>query len=376
MTDSAVILCVDDEPINLAIMQELLQDRYDLDTVKSGSGCLAQVVAHRPDLILLDVNMPEMDGLETCRRLKLDPQTADIPVIFVSALASQSELMAGYEAGGDDYITKPFSEAILGKKIDVVLASQRRRQELQQFSARAVEDLRDNLSLAGELGLVLRFLAQNRIHGSLDALVREVFDCLRRMNLDSSLMVIDQPENRIWFSDDIDRPMERQILESLHGQDRVVSFGTRLAINSDNVTLLVRNLPGDEEKIVRLRELLTILVGGLEVRVRDLRSEQWLVQQRKSIARLLERARGKLGEIETTLGAEHERCERVLAALKADIETQLTEPGLERRQGKRLARLFEAADRDLLAVPGDGTSAEELLRALTADFDEFLKNQD
>ena len=89
MSQKALILCVDDEPVNLVIMEELLQDRYELLTAKSGEGCLQQVSLLVPDLILLDVNMPELDGLETCERLKADPETAEIPIIFVSALASQ-----------------------------------------------------------------------------------------------------------------------------------------------------------------------------------------------------------------------------------------------------------------------------------------------
>jgi len=152
MSHKALILCVDDEPVNLTILEELLQDNYDLSVAKSGEGCLQQVSLQEPDLILLDVNMPDMDGLETCARLKSDPSTAEIPIIFVSALASQEELMAGYEAGGDDYITKPFSEDILQKKIEIVLASQLRKQELKSISDQAVEALRDNLSTTEELG--------------------------------------------------------------------------------------------------------------------------------------------------------------------------------------------------------------------------------
>ncbi|MEM7565436.1 MAG: response regulator, partial [Pseudomonadota bacterium] len=65
MSDLARILCVDDEPVNLAIMRELLQERFDLETADSGEDCLQRVEQHRPDLILLDVNMPKVDGLDT-----------------------------------------------------------------------------------------------------------------------------------------------------------------------------------------------------------------------------------------------------------------------------------------------------------------------
>ncbi|UCH40740.1 MAG: response regulator, partial [Gammaproteobacteria bacterium] len=266
MSQKALILCVDDEPVNLLIMEELLQDNYELLTARSGEDCLQQVSMQIPDLILLDVNLPDMDGLETCVRLKSDPETAEIPIIFVSALASQEELMAGYEAGGDDYITKPFSEEILRKKIEIVLASQKRRQELKNISDQAVEALMNNLSTTEELGMVVKFLYQCQSVDTLDELARKVFDTLREFELDSSLLILDQPENRIWFSDDIDRPMEIQILESLRGQDRVVRFGTRLAINTDHATILVRNLPSEVNKIDRVREHLSILIEGLDTR--------------------------------------------------------------------------------------------------------------
>ena len=136
MNSKPLILCVDDEPVNLTIMEELLQDNYELSIVKSGESCLQQVDIQKPDLILLDVNMPEMDGLETCARLKADAETAEIPIIFVSALASQAELMAGYEAGGDDYITKPFSEEILQKRFRSCLQVSAENRSSRRFPTR------------------------------------------------------------------------------------------------------------------------------------------------------------------------------------------------------------------------------------------------
>ena len=227
MQKKALIHCVDDEPVNLAIMQELLQDHYDLTTADCAEGCLRQVEDRIPDLILLDVNMPEVDGLETCRRLRGQTETAEIPIIFVSALTTQDDLMAGYEAGGDDYITKPFSEEILQKKIEVVLASQQRKQELKHISDSAVAALMSNLGATGELRLLVAFLQRCQMALSRDDLAAALFGCLGEFELDGSLLILGQRQNRVWFSDDIERPMERQILESLRGQDRVLSFGTR-----------------------------------------------------------------------------------------------------------------------------------------------------
>ena len=215
MSSKATILCVDDEPINIVIMEELLAESYQLQSVTSGEDCLEAVDQQRPDLILLDVNMPGMDGLETCSKLRKNPGTTDIPVVFVSALATETELMAGYQAGGDDYITKPFSEDILQRKIEIVLQAEEKKHQLQEITDSAVQALIENQGNISELDMVVNFLQdcfkQTEFHG----LSRVVFNCLGRFELDTSLMFLTDPEPLYWFSDDINRPMEQQILLSL-----------------------------------------------------------------------------------------------------------------------------------------------------------------
>ncbi len=104
-----VVLVVDDVERNLQIVGELLtQQRYEVMLATNGETALERVRARQPDLILLDVMMPGIDGLEVCRRLKTDPDTADIPIIFVTAAHDSELAVKGLNEGGVDYITKPF----------------------------------------------------------------------------------------------------------------------------------------------------------------------------------------------------------------------------------------------------------------------------
>ncbi len=103
------ILLVDDDPENLSLMTDLLEfHQYQVAIFKNGIKALKFLISHKPDLILLDVMMPDMDGFEVCRRLKSDPDICDIPVIFLSALTDPTVISKGFEVGGVDYITKPF----------------------------------------------------------------------------------------------------------------------------------------------------------------------------------------------------------------------------------------------------------------------------
>jgi len=105
------ILAADDEPMNLMILKEMLLDeQYELVCVDDGAKCVESVKNRRPDLILMDVSMPVMDGLEACRRIKMFEACADLPIVLVSSLASDSEVDKGMDAAADYYITKPFND--------------------------------------------------------------------------------------------------------------------------------------------------------------------------------------------------------------------------------------------------------------------------
>jgi len=119
MTDQArrPILIVDDAETNIDILIECLGEAYDLRVATSGPEALASVASFPPDLILLDIVMPGMDGFEVCRRLKADEKTADIPVIFITALDDVAAETKGLALGAIDFITKPFNPGIVKARV-------------------------------------------------------------------------------------------------------------------------------------------------------------------------------------------------------------------------------------------------------------------
>jgi diguanylate cyclase (GGDEF)-like protein len=116
-TGKATVLVVDDTPDNLYLMSGLLRDHYKVKVASNGEKALKIAAGHPPDLILLDVMMPEMDGLEVCKQLKNNPLTQKIPVIFVTAKNGECDEELGLNLGAVDYITKPFSIPITMARI-------------------------------------------------------------------------------------------------------------------------------------------------------------------------------------------------------------------------------------------------------------------
>jgi len=111
------VLCVDDEPNNLGILRHILKDLYPLVFARNGLEALLAVKKHHPALILLDVQMPDMDGYQVCRQLKQNPETEAIPVIFVTNRSDVLDEKAGFDAGGVDYIVKPLYPLIVQARV-------------------------------------------------------------------------------------------------------------------------------------------------------------------------------------------------------------------------------------------------------------------
>jgi len=131
----ARVLVVDDTEDNLFLMTALLEDSYELLTASSGEEALAMVLAQfSPDLILLDIMMPDMDGYEVLRRLQLNPLTASIPVIFLTALSTVEEEQLGLDLGAVDYITKPISPPLLMARVQSHLERSSNARRLQSLS--------------------------------------------------------------------------------------------------------------------------------------------------------------------------------------------------------------------------------------------------
>jgi len=132
-----LILVVDDNPMNLDILQTRLSVHgYDILTAADGEEALAVAREKLPDLILLDIMMPKLDGIEVCKRLKADPSLPIMPIIMVTAKADSKDIVAGLDAGGDEYLTKPLDQAALVARVKSMLRAKALHDTVQEQAAR------------------------------------------------------------------------------------------------------------------------------------------------------------------------------------------------------------------------------------------------
>lgn len=129
--DKVKILVVDDQPVNIQIIHQMLNADYQIFMATSGAQAISLCQNNPPDLILLDVHMPELDGLATCRLLKQKPELAPIPVIFVTGMQSQEDETLCWEAGGADFVIKPVHAVTLKHRIKTQLKLKQMQDLLQ-----------------------------------------------------------------------------------------------------------------------------------------------------------------------------------------------------------------------------------------------------
>ena len=181
MRDPARILVVDDIADNVEILRMRLESLgYEVVTAGDGEEALAAVHADPPDLILLDIMMPKIDGLEVVRRLKADTTLPFIPVVLVTAKAGPKDIIAGLDAGGDDYLTKPIDHGALVARVRAMLRIKALHDEVQVLNRGLEAKVRAQVDELERVGRLRRFLAPQLAQAIVSAGDEKILDNHRR----------------------------------------------------------------------------------------------------------------------------------------------------------------------------------------------------
>jgi len=227
------ILIVDDTEVNIDILVEFLGDTYDVSTAPDGFAALESVAANPPDLILLDIMMPGLDGFGVCAKLKGDAATSDIPIIFVTTLSDMATESRGFDLGAADFITKPFSSAVVRARVKNHLALR----EAARFKADVEQITRHDLNspLTTVIDLPQRMLSDENLSNGLRDMLQRIEDAGRSLlamtNLSSALFKMEQ-EAYTLAPAKIDLTAEaRKVLSALEDAARTRGIRLQLIVN-------------------------------------------------------------------------------------------------------------------------------------------------
>ena len=197
------ILIVDDVPKNIQVVANILQNEgYSMAFAQSGATAVELVRTNPFDLILLDIMMPEMDGFEVCRRLREDPNTADIPVLFLTAKTDTESLVKGFETGAVDYVTKPVKDAELLARVKTQLELHRSRQRLLSINKQLNEEMAERKKSEERYRSMVRNAVQGMFQSTLGGRITDLNPAYTRiLGYDSpeEVMAIEDVANTFYF---------------------------------------------------------------------------------------------------------------------------------------------------------------------------------
>lgn len=379
MSSKPNILAIDDDKISHKMIKRVLQPAgFTLRPAYNGSDGLQAALEQPPDIILLDVEMPGINGYEVCTRLREQDATRDIPVIFLSSHSSLQERMQGYEAGGDDYLVKPFEPENLIARISVLQRFRRQRSELLQRYEQAQETAMIALTGTSELGMAMQFLEHSHAMTSAAELAEALFEVTRNLDLNCCLYLrIDDADD--WFADGEGiRPLEQELVTMSDHTQRFVDFGARTIIHYQHVSLLVRNMPLDDmQRYGRIKDLMPLLLSSVDNRIGNLYAEQALMRQSHELLSAFGRIRTSFYHFARGLIANQEHSDRLLRDMLQELNQDFLRLGLdEDQEAYVLDRIDGAIEQAIEQIDASDALRDTLLVLLPSMKSIYRQQQD
>lgn len=366
------VLIIDDSPDSIHFLMESLKQDYAIIPATSGEKGLELAEKEpQPEVILLDVEMPEMDGYEVCRRLKDNPATQNIDVIFVSSHNSTDEKLLGYEAGGSDYVIKPIDPVELTRKVAVSIANKQKRAELQDEKDNIMSGFMEVLTSSGEQGVIIEFLRKSFTIDSIDELTRMLVESVSEYQLDSTVQIRAMGQKSHKSSIEPISPLEEELLSRLQDQGKILEHGKRMFINHGAVSLFIKALPDDETAIGRLRDNLVLLVEGANAKVNQIEMYYKDNTRRQGMQKLMDESQGELLELIEYQKEHLHTTISILDTLLQDLEESFLAWGLSEEQEQSLIGIVEGGINKALDHFESGEKADDRFKQLLEKFTQF-----
>lgn len=362
-----VILTIDDDNLMQELVEDLLGDRYEVRKAGSAEAGLSILKTGPVDLILMDVEMPGMDGYTACRRIKEADSLAETPVIFVSAHDTIEARLKGYEAGGADYIIKPFDRVELETKISHLFDIQREHGQLKQMADYASRTAMTAMSSLGEIGVLIETMKRFNGCNDLSGLIEAMLEGIGQYGLQGAVQIRTGQDVMTRTETGEAPPLLVSVINHMIAMDRITHFHSRMCITYDHVSLLVNNMPEDDpDRCGRLRDHLAMMVEGADVRVHSILLSATLNRVTDNLAETL-------AGIDSAQRESHAHINLRLNALNDDIDRMMITLGLTETQEQLLSQTIRTGIDEILNHESTGVQVQNRLSTLIHELQQALR---
>lgn len=362
-----IVLLVDDEHVMHEVVKEALSGFCDVICVESGEEALMAADVWDPQLLILDVEMAGMDGYEACRRFRSRDVTHDTPIMFLSAHDSTEDRLRGYEAGGDDYVAKPFDLGNLREQVSELLKVRDERNALKSMADYATSTAMTAMTSLGEMGVLLESIKRFNTCVSYKEIAKATISGLGGYGLQGAVQ-LRFPESVLTVSaNGAASPLEVSIVERLGFEDRIVQFSNRMLVAYPHVSLLVNNMPvANIELCGRLRDYLAMLAEGADARTEAVIATREAQQKGVMIELTHAGITEALREIDSAQRNSRVQTSMAVLELSEDVAHALLSLGLSESQEEHLTNLISAGVDRILSTQSDETNLQDRLSSIVS----------
>ena len=349
------LLIVDDDPVAAGMLGAMLKKHgYEVREVLSGEACLAVMDEFLPEVILLDIEMPGgLNGFETCRQVRSRYCEASLTIMFLSSRDSLEDRLQAYDAGGDDFVAKPFAAEEMRRKIALAVNTRLRRRQLAEEKQSLEETADVALQSYGEMGTVLKFARGALGCRTLQALAELVIESMRSVDADCHVQLRGSAAagTLTLTPRGPASALEESVIEHMRHQGRLFQFKSRMIINYDHVSVLVSNMPAATDALAgRIRDNGAMIAEAAEDAVENISLRADAVARAKELQILAESGREGLEKLQASQRAQQldTRCE--LERMAEKIENMYHQFGLTDRQEAAISDTVFATKDTLLRL--------------------------
>ena len=369
------IFIVDDVEAGRRMLESALGQLYNVESFDSGKACLERSAVTMPDLFLLDVDMPEMDGYTLCRHIKNQAGSENTSAIFISGLDDLESRLAGYDAGGEDFIVKPFKIAELKQKIEILRRICEERMALR--SKLDESDLLTTLVLSNldEYAVLVQFLRSLNSCERYSDVAQAILTMLKNFHLEGALQFrLSTFELTINHAGEVS-PLHASIINQVRSLGTIAEFRNRAAFNFDHVSVLVNNMPlSDPDTCGRLRDHLAIAVETVEAKLLALQTRLENVETKEEISSLLQ----TLGNAVLGFSKKYEDARfagsETTRLLLDELDSEFVSLGMREFQEESIKTIIQSRTDQLIRIFDFSSETVKTLNELSAGLGRTLKS--
>lgn len=343
------VFAVDDDEIVRDMIASMLAPHYAVDTFASAESCRMRLGATLPGVLLLDIALPGIDGYALCRQLKDDEATRDIPVIFVSALDTLDARLAGFDAGGEDFIVKPFEPEVLLRKVQIAERLRTENQSLRERLSSAEHMSGIALASMGDSGVALRYMSLLVGCTSEQQVAEGFLEVLDYFQLAGAVETRVGARSHVLSSNGANLPLESAILSHLRGMDRIFEFRNRSVYNFDHITAMISNMPTDNDELCgRVRDTLAIITQGADSRLQALATAEAREHTSQKLLSTLDSLRKALYQFAAAHQQHRLTSSEIVFRVEQNLAKSFVHLGLTEDQERHVEDLFRSGMTDLM----------------------------